>query len=324
MSAYIANEGTALAQTVDSLRRYYEAVATLAPEEREALPDIASRDASEAGSPHLADLLSPDVAAAQRLGETTAALHEALASHRDEPAFRPEPFTSLYQRSLYQSLRTEVRQTLRNMRHRHGMSADLAEAIAGLHAREQALLNVLQLVAAEKMDGIRIRCHGDYRLDEILFTGTDYVIFDFTGDTTRPMSERRIKASPARDLADMLRSLDYAAHVALGAEIDSGAVPAEGVELYGRWALAWTRHVGDAFVQSYLEAGGARLLPGNPEHLRRLLDAYVVEKAIHELQWEVDHRPHLVDIPLAALHRAIAGVPAISPGVGNVSGSPHR
>jgi maltose alpha-D-glucosyltransferase/alpha-amylase len=303
-----------LAQTVDSLRRFYEAVATLSPDEREALPDVTADDWTIESTPLLADLLSPDLNAAARLGETTAALHQALASNAEDPAFRPEALTTLYQRSLYQSLRTEVRQVLRNVRRREGIAPEVAGAIDQVLDDEQALLAVLRRVAAEKMEGVRIRCHGDYRLDEVLFTGTDYVIFDFTGDTTRRMSERRIKASPARDLAEMLRSLDYAAQVALLAAIDSGAIPADAGVLYGKWAAAWSRLVGDAFVASYLAAGGAQLVPAQTEHLQWLLDAYVVEKAVHELQWEVDHRPHLVGIPLAALRRAISGVPAISAG----------
>ncbi len=299
LETFVPNEGTALEQTIDSLRRFYEAIGTLTPEQR-AAPEGAAMT-----GPHLDDLLSPDLAAAELLGEMTAALHLALASSHEDPAFRPEPFTTLYQRSLYQSLRTDVRQVLRTVRKRPGLDPELGGAVDALLRGEPALLNVLRRVAAEKMDGVRIRCHGDYRLDEVLFTGTDYVIFDFTGDTTRPMSQRRIKASPARDLAEMLRSFDYAAHVALQAEIDSGAVPEDAVAVFRSWAAAWHAHVGAAFVERYLESGGARLVPSERRHLRWLLEGYAVEKAVHELRWEVDHRPHLAFIPIGALQRSV-------------------
>jgi maltose alpha-D-glucosyltransferase/alpha-amylase len=310
LEPFVPNEGTALGQTIDSLRRFYAAVGTLSPEQREALPAGALTDATGAPLPQLDDLLAPDLGAAERLGQTTAALHLALASSNEDPSFRPEAFTTLYQRSLYQSLRTEVRQVLRSVRRRSGLPVDVADAVDALLRQETALLDVLRRVAAERMDGVRIRCHGDYRLDEVLFTGADYVVFDFAGDTTRRMSQRRIKASPARDLAEMLRSFNYAARVALQAEIDSGAVPDDGVALYEAWAAAWDEHVGAAFISSYLEAGGSRLVPSSPQHLQWLLDGYLVEKAVHELQWEVDHRPHLASIPLAAL----AGVITDSPG----------
>ncbi|HSF85380.1 MAG TPA: maltose alpha-D-glucosyltransferase [Acidimicrobiia bacterium] len=302
LEPYVANEGTAAVQTVDSLRRFFETVTTLSPEQRS---PAAMTDATGEPLPQLDDLLAPDLAAAEQLGQMTAALHLALASSHDDPAFRPEAFTTLYQRSLYQSLRTEVRQVLRNVRRRPGLPAEIAGEIDLLLGQEAVLLEVLRRVASAKMDGVRIRCHGDYRLDEVLFTGSGYVVFDFAGDTSRPMRERRIKASPMRDLAEMLRSFDYAAHVALRAEIDSGVVREDTADAYRMWADLWRAQIGLAFLDAYLEAGGARLVPSRADHRQWLLDGYTAEKAVHELRWEVDHRPHLADVPLAALLRLI-------------------
>jgi maltose alpha-D-glucosyltransferase/alpha-amylase len=177
--------------------------------------------------------------------------------------------------------------------------------VEGLHAAEADILRCLHRVVAGRMTGIRIRCHGDYRLDEVLFTGTDYVQFDFTGDSTRPLSERRIKASPVRDLAEMLRSYDYATRAAMQDEVDSGAIPDEAVEVFDRWGRAWYRWVGAAFLRAYREAGGARLLPASLDDVQALLDAYAVEKASRELLWELDHRPDWAFIPLAAMHAAV-------------------
>ncbi len=297
LEPFVAHEGTALVQTVDSLRRFYEAVGTLGPDSR--------LDPAGAEPKAVEDLLAPDLSAAVRLAQTTAALHLALASSGDDPAFRPEPFTSLYQRSLYQSLRSDVRQVLRRVRRRQGLPDDVAAEVNDLLAREPALLAVLRRVTEEKMGGMRVRCHGDYRLDEVLVSGSDYIVFDFAGDTTRPMSQRRIKASPLRDVAEMLRSFDYAAQVALQAEVDSGAVAEDAESGFARWAALWEERVGQTFLDAYLDAGAARLVPNDPAHVRWLLDAYIIERAVHELQWEVDHRPHLARVPLAALQRAV-------------------
>ncbi len=307
LEPFIPNEGTAWGHVTDALRRFFEAVAMLPAAEREelVLPSDPLVKLAEATPSHpLASLIATDVAAAELLGSRTADLHLALASSLEDPAFRPEPFTTLYQRSLYQSLRSDVRQRLRTAL-RRDLSDDVRSAIKALVADEPALLACLQRVIDVKMTGVRIRCHGDYRLDEILFTGTDYVAFDFAGDATRPFSERRIKASPARDLAEMLRSYDYATRVALQAEVDAGVVSEEAVASVEVWGRAWYGWVGAAFLRGYLAGGGGRLLPESPANLQSLLDAYTLEKASRELLWEIDHRPDWVGIPLAAIAATI-------------------
>ncbi len=309
LEPFIPNEGTALDQITDSLRRFYEAVATLVPAERNRVVvagDHVVALIDETAPPLVADLLGPDVAAAEQLGRRTAELHLALCGHPEDPDFRVTPFTTLYQRSLYQSLRTEVRTLLRTASGRSGVEDSTAASVRDLLANEAALLARLQRVAAEKMDGVRLRCHGDFRLDEVLAAGTDFVIFDFAGDSTRRLSERRIKASPARDLAEMLRSYDYAAAVALDAEVASGAISEEYFEVYERWGRVWYEWIGSAFLRGYLEAGGSEVLPSSRRHLEWLLDGYAIEKATRELMWEIDHRPELARIPIRALQEVLA------------------
>jgi maltose alpha-D-glucosyltransferase / alpha-amylase len=218
--------------------------------------------------------------------------------------FRPEPISTLYQRSLYQSLRSSLRQNL-GIAARRELGPGIREAVDALLETEDDILRSLHRIVAQRMSGVRIRCHGDYRLDEVLFTGTDYVLFDFAGDATRPLSERRIKAPPARDLAEMLRSYDYATRAAMQAEVDAGAIPDEAVAVFDRWGRTWYRWIGAAFLRSYCEAGGARLLPASLDDVQALLDAYALEKASRELLWEIDHRPNWAFIPLAAMHAAV-------------------
>ncbi|MFO0788218.1 MAG: maltose alpha-D-glucosyltransferase [Pirellulales bacterium] len=313
---YIANVGDAWKYTLDELTRYFERVQSAAErelgvsttQENEAgvVPEAASAsllELSETEPPPLVmHTIGGYLSLAELLGQRTGELHVALATADSGPAFAPEPFTRLYQRSLYQSMRSQARATmdlLRSQRHRLNDEArkraeDLLGCERSIYAKFGELTHGL-LVAK------RIRCHGDYHLGQVLFTGKDFVIIDFEGEPERPVSERRIKSSPLRDVAGMLRSFHYAAHAALRGHsqaliIQHPAVPVE------RWANYWASWVSAAFLRTYLHAaqpGG--FLPRERGQLETLLRAYLLEKALYELRYELNNRPDWVNIPLEGI-----------------------
>jgi maltose alpha-D-glucosyltransferase/alpha-amylase len=151
------------------------------------------------------------------------------------------------------------------------------------------------------IDAKRIRCHGDLHLGQVLFTGTDFVIIDFEGEPERPVSERRIKASALRDVAGMLRSFHYAAHAALRGQTQTlimrhAELPIE------VWANYWSAWGSAAFLRAYLGAAGrGGFLPNNRDQLGSLLQAYLLEKALYELRYELNNRPDWVNIPLEGI-----------------------
>src|SRR5262249_12734266 len=149
--------------------------------------------------------------AAALLGRRTAELHLGLAAV-DHPDFRPEPFTSLFQRALYQAMRNLVGQTsdvLSSGAHR--LSPDAGRSLAdAVLARRTELLARFRRLLEQRIEGERIRTHGDYHLGQVLYTGKDFVVIDFEGEPLRPLSERRLKRSPLRDVAGMLRSFPFA------------------------------------------------------------------------------------------------------------------
>lgn len=304
LQEFVPNEGDAWSYTLDGLRRYLERLLTRPGELR----------VVEAESPrHPLDLPDPEVlrAAAEwigtylpmvsLLGERTAELHIALSSDLSNRGFAPEPFSSLYRRSFYQSVRTTVSRSLALLRSRLGRLPPAlwkeAEEVLG---REEALLARLRSLVDTETGGVRIRCHGDCHLGQVLFTGKDFVFLDFEGDPGRPLSERRLKRPAFRDVASMLRSFDYAAYAAV-AEHDGGGGSSPGL---GRAAEAWVRWVSSAFLENYLSrAAGSPFVPDRRETVRLLLDTCLLEKACHELRYEMDNRPDWAGVPLRAILR---------------------
>jgi trehalose synthase-fused probable maltokinase len=234
------------------------------------------------------------------LGRRTGELHVHLARGEDE-SFVPEPFRGAVLAHAAEEMRTRVQA------HLDLLSLSLArldeatrgQAVQVLESRA-ALVDVFTTMAALDDAGQRIRCHGDYHLGQTLVTDRDVVILDFEGEPARPLAERRIKSSPLRDVAGMLRSFSYAATAAARSR-QSGAAAGT----FGAWQ-AWEASAARLFVSAYLDAvAHARILPAQQRDVDALLRAYVVDKAIYEVGYELNNRPDWVAIPLAGVLRCL-------------------
>ena len=150
----------------------------------------------------------------------------------------------------------------------------------------------------------RIRCHGDLHLDQVLLSGDSLTIVDFSGEPTWPLAARRIKRSPLRDVATMLRSFDRAARCAAQASGPTGGGRAEGTPPAkdgtrpgpaAGWTRFWYASVAAQFLRGYLETieRVPGLLPACRGDLALMLDALMLEKAVQEVQYELEHRPGL-------------------------------
>jgi maltose alpha-D-glucosyltransferase/alpha-amylase len=299
------NEGGAWQYTLDELERYFERVLTGQPEVKEIpMPAKSLLDLTEEEPPQLAaDLVGPYLESARLLGERTADLHIALASALDDPNFVPEPLSPFYQRSLHQSMRSLSRQVFQLLRNRlPNIPEALQNQARQLLGLQEVILERFQSILDRKMTGVRIRCHGDYHLGQVLCTGKDFVIIDFEGEPARPLSERRIKRCALRDVAGMLRSFHYAAYSALLNQEASGAVRPEDIPALEPWARLWYLWVSAAFLKAYLaQAAQVPFLPQEREELQVMLDASLLEKAIYELGYELNNRPDWVRIPLQGI-----------------------
>ncbi|HME88158.1 MAG TPA: maltose alpha-D-glucosyltransferase [Chthoniobacterales bacterium] len=287
----IPAEADAWTMTLDHVGRYYERVlARKAELQNETTPAAPLIDELVGGVyPEKAKLL------AQRTGE----LHLALASVPDDPVFAPEPFNAMAQRSVYQSMRALLRRNFDSLKKKLKDVPDhlRAEAKEVLGTEKEILTREKRLLD-RKTNAAKIRIHGDYHLGQVLSTGKDFVILDFEGEPARPMSERKLKRSALRDVAAMMRSFQYAAYSALW----QPAMRAEDVPFLERWADMWYRQMSSIFLQSYLATSSdAMFVPQNSDDLQILLEAYLLDKAVYEIGYELNNRPDWVVIPIRGI-----------------------
>jgi len=301
LQGLVANEGDGWTWTVEELDRYYEASAALPfPENLSAeLAEplvLSERPASQIARDHIGIYLD----SAAVLGRRTAQLHLALASPTDNPAFAPEPMTP----EDLQAQLTDVRQHAAGVfdvlkeRVSH-LSDDVVDIAAAVLSRRRRILDRLGTVSFDSLRTQRIRIHGDYHLGQVLRVRTDFVILDFEGEPARSLEYRRSKQCPLKDVAGMLRSFSYAAH---GTLINYTARHPEDLARLEPWAQLWERFVAAEFLRAYREtAYGAGFLPASSGDFRKLLDVFLLDKALYEILYEMNSRPGWVRIPMLGM-----------------------
>jgi maltose alpha-D-glucosyltransferase/alpha-amylase len=307
LHGFVPHEGDAWRFTHDDLGRYFERVLArsaagglAAPAlPAEGLVDLAARDIPAAAR----DAIGTYLDSAALLGQRTAELHLALASDPADPAFAPESSGTLYLRSLAQSMRNLARQVLGRLR-RQGRSlpeAARAEAQRVLQA-EVEILKRLRGPFDRRTAAVRTRYHGNHHLGQVLYTGKDFVLLAFEGEPGRSVADRRMKRSPLRDVASMIRSFHYATAQLFAGRVSSGSLRKEDLPALEPWGQYWRVWVSVAFLKRYLEtAGTAPFLPQSREELQDVLNAYRLEKALAELGFELEHRLDWVRFPLQGI-----------------------
>ena len=291
---------------------------------------VSGPDAGGPPDPALARALAAaDTKEARTLGELTGRLHMALASATAPPALVPAPVERADVRVWQDGMRARLERVLT------GLAAGLDALPADLReVARQALERMPQL--AERLSGIealieepvlKIRLHGDYHLGQILRSDGGFVIVDFEGEPGRPLAARRARGCAIKDVAGMLRSFAYAARAAMLRAAEGGAGEAPLADRLLPWASAWEEGVRTAFLEGYLGATkqrGATFLPASREAFDKVLGVAELDKAVYELDYELNHRPGWARIPLEALLRAATPAPSPAPSAPRAGEGPFR
>jgi maltose alpha-D-glucosyltransferase/alpha-amylase len=228
-----------------------------------------------------------------------------LAANTRDPAFAPTLFTGLSARSAYHRMRTTAVAVTARLRRAHARIAPpLQSATAVVMDGQERALGVFREVLTCAVGAIRIRCHGNLHLAQLLTVGDDLLFVDFEGEPGRPVYERRLKHSPLLDAASMIRSFDYAADAAIRGL--AGSTGSTDEASAGR-ARDWRRRVSSLFLETYTAAvQDTNLLPADPRRARALLDAYLLERTFFELGAELSGEAQSLAVPLGAIRDQLA------------------
>ncbi len=319
LQRYVPNQGSAWQFTLDQLSHFFERMAALS-RDRASIPPasftpLSSVDSSEATA-EWQELLGSFLDSASLLGRRTGEMHLAVSADLADPAFAPEPFGKLYQRSLYQSMRNLSGRLCDRLAREYNQLPDPARSLALQLVRSRdTLLQRFRAILSPGLGGARIRCNGDLHLGQYLFTGKDFVVIDFEGESHRPIGERIVKRSSLRDVASMIRSFDYAVQsVLLGVASDRGRSPGwirpEDLPTLEPWGIAWLNRVSRQFVASYVDTvRPANILPTGDIETFDLLELFLLEKALMEIDIELTDRRDWVLIPLRGAVRLLGQDP---------------
>ncbi len=282
---YLFNQGDGWEYITNYLDRELEARAMAADQESGELPPV---DREE------------NLQLVERLGQRVAEMHVALAGPTTDPAFSPKRATARDAQTWARRARQQSQKAFSTLKRLQpslqGATADRAAALLGRRKEVDALI---RQAGAGRPDVLLTRLHGDLHLGQVLVVERDFYVIDFEGEPARPLDERREKSSALRDVAGMLRSFDYAAWAAA---FEFGRRQPDDARAGLDDALVWRDAAQARFLAGYRAAvGDCGVWPASDAEGLRLVDLFLVEKALYELSYEAANRPDWLDIPLAGI-----------------------
>ena len=235
-------------------------------------------------------------------GRRVAEMHIALASSRDLPAFTPEPTTPDDVKLWKEDILIRAGRVSEALKQRRSAFRDADHHLVDQFlAAFPTLSDRLNALLPDNIDGLNIRHHGDFHLGQMLIVKDDIFIIDFEGEPRRTIAERRRKAPAARDVAGLVRSIDYSATAAL---VRALQVASDDQGKLADALAGWRDLATEAFLAAYRETiTGHRLWPPGREETDRMLNFFLVEKVLYEIEYELSHRPDWLRVPLTGMLR---------------------
>jgi maltose alpha-D-glucosyltransferase/alpha-amylase len=287
--AFVQNQGDAWTVTSAYLDRFVDEQRLLAASEHPG--------ESEEQVPYLRYM--------SQIGRRVAEMHLALAARDEFADFAPEPSTPADVQRWTEGVTTRAERVFDALKQRRETIKEADRLLVDqLQAQRASLHERLSALLAPDVDGLNIRHHGDFHLGQILIVKDDIFIIDFEGEPRRPLNERRRKAPAARDVAGLIRSIDYSATAALERALK--VAPDENGKL-GAALAEWRERAAATFLAAYREImTNQRLWPADPPAAERMLNFFLLEKAVYEIEYELAHRPEWLRVPLTGMIRILS------------------
>jgi maltose alpha-D-glucosyltransferase/alpha-amylase len=282
LQRFVRNQGDAWNWSIDTLKRELDTAALVTDQEASTLEEA------------LANYLQT----VRILGQRTGELHLAFATPTADPAFAPKELTKHDVCVTADDAKAQAERAWAAMNRLAGDASDSARAaIAALSPRRKECMDLIKHLSIRPVGAIKTRIHGDYHLGQVLIVQKDVMIVDFEGEPSRSAEERRIKSSPLRDVAGMLRSFAYVADTA-SRSIEQRVVANE-MRRLSELAEASRRLMEATFLEAYDGAvRGTPVWVEDTQTRRRLLQLHLLAKALYEINYEADHRPDWIETPV--------------------------
>ena len=302
LQEFVPNQGDAWTYTIAEFRRYYERCGTKAPLLSKVTPpavplaDLVNVEVPE----EVFALLGVYIKDAAKLGARTAEMHIALGKPTDSPAFQPETITRNELIDISAAMRYDVVRVFKLLEQKLRVAEpDLAKSIKSLLLFRPKVVDLLDRLPTINQELLKIRCHGDYHLGQVLYSGGDFFILDFEGEPSKPLQQRTAKQTPLKDVAGMVRSFSYATYASLFLFTHNRA---EDLEAFLPWAKACEAWSSASFLKGYLAAmEGSELVPSDRSDFFRALLPFMIDKAFYEIFYEVNNRPDWLRVPVSSV-----------------------
>jgi maltose alpha-D-glucosyltransferase/alpha-amylase len=287
--AFVANQGDAWTVTSAYLDRFVDEQRLLATSDQPG--------ESEEQAPYLRYM--------SQIGRRVAEMHLALASNDEFADFAPEPTRPADVQHWIEDVVARAERVFDALQQRRDTIKEADRLLVDQVLTQRATLrDRLGALLPQDIDGLNIRHHGDFHLGQILIVKDDIFIIDFEGEPRRALNERRRKAPAARDVAGLIRSIDYSATAALERALKV-ALDEQGK--LGAALAEWRDRSVAAFLAAYREVmTNQSLWPTDPQAAEQMLNFFLLEKAFYEIEYELAHRPEWLRVPLTGMIRILS------------------